>query len=190
MNLAHAGKASALEIAAIHKREATVQLLLDNGADVNQVAGTYGCPLGYASVGKGNVGNIIQLLVDNGADINLEGGRYGSALGSAAESGNEETIQLLLDLGADVNLVGGEFGSPLATAAASDWRGNRESVIRFLLQNGADVTLKDENGCTALMHAHKKQSVVQILLDHGADPREIDGWDLSSDPDILSLYCS
>ena len=50
--------------------------------------------------------------------------------------------------------------------------------MRLLLERGADVKLRDENGCSPLMWTTKRsyelsQKIVQLLLDHGADPADV-----------------
>ncbi|KAL3492143.1 ankyrin repeat-containing domain protein [Aspergillus germanicus] len=64
------------------------------------------------------------------------------------------------------------MGKPLTLAAK---HGN-ESVVRFLLQHGADVDSKDHFGRTALANAaHTGHlSIVRILVDHGADLEDLD----------------
>ncbi|KJR84272.1 ankyrin repeat-containing protein [Sporothrix schenckii 1099-18] len=51
-----------------------------------------------------------------------------------------------------------------------------ESVVRFLLQNGAGVNVGDTYSRTPLMHAIEKdhESVVRLLLEHGADVEAAD----------------
>jgi ankyrin repeat protein len=64
------------------------------------------------------------------------------------------------------------MGKPLTLAA----KYGNESVVRFLLQHGADVDSKDHFGRTALANAaHTGHlSIVRILVDHGADLDDLD----------------
>ena len=75
-----------------------LQLLLDNGADVNVQGGEYGNALQRASYG--GYEEVVQLLLDNGADVNAQGGKYGNALNAASSRGHEDVAQLLQDWGA------------------------------------------------------------------------------------------
>ncbi|KAJ7439526.1 ankyrin repeat-containing domain protein, partial [Mycena galericulata] len=70
-----------------------VQMLLDNGADINTQGGEYGTALQMASVYGHR--EIVQMLLDNGADVNARGGRYGMALRAASEGGHEEVVRPL-----------------------------------------------------------------------------------------------
>jgi ankyrin repeat protein len=87
---------------------------------------------------------VVQLLVDRGADVSAQGGEYGQA---AALDGREAVVQLLVDRGADVNALGGECGNALQAAAldghelfSTIWLNNSKSVVRLLLDLGADRT--------------------------------------------------
>ncbi|KAH8882915.1 purine and uridine phosphorylase [Thozetella sp. PMI_491] len=93
----------------------TVQILLENGADINAQGGYYGNALQAASYG-GHV-EIIQILVENGADINAQGGHYGNTLQAASLEGHIEI--------------------------AASFRGHVE-IIQILVENGADKE-KDGN---------------------------------------------
>ena len=45
------------------------------------------------------------------------------------------------------------------------------SMVKLLIENGADLELKDDIGCTALMHAamEGRASVVKLLVEAGAE---------------------
>jgi len=71
-----------------------------------------------------------------------------STLHLAAVVNNENIAQMLLDKGIDINVSakGQPGGTPLQWAAF--W--GVVDMTRFLLEGGADVNAKDNNGCTAL----------------------------------------
>jgi len=75
-----------------------VQMLLDNGADVNAQGGYYGNALQAASFEGSDTA--VQMLLDKGADVNAQGGGYGNALKAATLEGNDSTVQILLSKGA------------------------------------------------------------------------------------------
>ncbi|KAJ7679521.1 hypothetical protein DFH06DRAFT_975120, partial [Mycena polygramma] len=66
-----------------------VQLLLDNGTNINVVGGDYGCALQAAS-SKGDK-EVVQLLLDNGAEVNLLGGYFGCALQAVSNYGHKHS---------------------------------------------------------------------------------------------------
>lgn len=120
-----------------------VEVLLELGADANQVSKAYGSPLHYACwQGDGN------------------GGRENEAV--------EQTVQLLIDAGADPNLMAKGL-KPLHEAVFGDW--GSPTSVRVLLRNGADVDGLDANGQTALMVAaqHGEAECVRHLLEAGAN---------------------
>jgi cytohesin len=102
---------------------------------------------------------IVQLLLDRGANVNTLNNFLMTPLHIAAEEGNRLAIaRLLLDRGADVN--GGktaerrEGHTPLHQAAMS---GDLE-VLKLLVDRGADLTLLDESGQSALDWANEAES--------------------------------
>lgn len=173
---------SALECASYEGHAGITQLLLDNGAVVNVANGRYGCALACASL-KGHE-SVIRQLLEHGADVNLVGGYYDSPLASASWGGQEAIVRLLLECGADVNLAKGGYGSALAAAV---WHNShekplhrneltRKNIVQLLLEKGVQVNLKDQHGCTALMHASKNsyEDIVTLLVENGADPGDIE----------------
>lgn len=115
-----------------------VQLLLDNGADVNaECPGDTSITALQAASASGRV-DIAKLLLDNGAEANIPGGLYGNALLTAVAFDHEEVAKLLLERGADINVKGGIFGNALNAA-----RGGK-GITRLLLDWGAKPISKEE----------------------------------------------
>ncbi|KAJ5477775.1 hypothetical protein N7530_003284 [Penicillium desertorum] len=142
----------------------TVQLLLDQGADVNAQGGWYGNALQAASAGGHK--ETVKLLLDQGADISAQGGCYGNALQAASTRGLKEVVQLLLDQGPDVNARGGTYRNALHAAST---RGHID-IVQLLLDQDADVSaLGGEFGIALLAASGRRKEVVQMLLDQGAD---------------------
>ena len=157
----------ALQAAAYHGNIEVIQLLLDNGVNINARGGEYGYAL-QAAAWVGRV-KVIQLLLDKGANVNAQGGEYGNALQAATYNGKIEVILLLLDRGADVNAQGGEYGNALQAAA----RVAGVQVIQLLLDKRANINAPGGRYGNALQAAaaayHGKIEVIQLLLDNGAD---------------------
>lgn len=93
-----------------------------------------------------------------------------SQLLRAIKAGDLQSAQALIDKGANVNWNGGYKGSTLLMSASV--RENSE-IVRLLLEKGADVNAKDQDGVTALMTAvvlgDTYEEVVRTLIAHGAD---------------------
>ena len=160
-----------------------VQLLLDNGADVN--ADDDGVTALWNASAAGHF-EIVQLLLDNGANVNANGDRYNciTALIAASKEGHLEIVQLLLDNGADVN-----FNRNDVTALVAASENGYLEIVQLLLDKGANVDIAnpDYHGVTALVAASKEghTEVVRLLLDYGANPNVDDNdvtalWEASS----------
>ncbi|KAF8441158.1 ankyrin repeat-containing domain protein [Terfezia claveryi] len=153
-------------IVAVEMRNMTaVQLLLENGADVNITGGICGTAL----IGATYFGyeNIVQLLLEKGADVNITGGEYGTALMAATYSGRKDMVQLLLERGADANVTSGESGTALIEAIFR----KRRDIVELLLEKGADVNLTSGEYGTALIAAAYSwnKDIVHLLLEKGAN---------------------
>lgn len=86
----------------------------------------------------------------------------------AAYVGHDNIVNLLLDCHVDVNARTTKNGATALMLAASC---GIESVVYFLLQNGAKIDAQDERGWTCLFYATYQghQKVVKLLLENGAD---------------------
>lgn len=139
-----------------------VEYLLSQGADPNRQKNESGAPV---LVGIAYVQNVecVRLLLEGGADPNIAHQRTGetplhSCLAKPSDdvSATDPVVRLLIEQGADPNrrTIPGVLTSafwrdvrtrgetPLHRAAAYA----SEETIRFLLQAGADKTIRDANG--------------------------------------------
>lgn len=118
---------------------AAVKLLIDHGADVNDIAGErhdYRTVL-HHSIFSGNVG-LIRLLLTSGARYPKLEFDKPSPLDIAIISGRSDIASLLIEFDADVN--GGShttIGQPLHTAL-TQWLDNKREIVKLLLDNGAN----------------------------------------------------
>lgn len=149
-----------------------VELLLEEGVDVNTRGGKYGNALQVASL-RGEK-EVVLLLLERGADINAQAGHYGTALQAASARGRRDVVQQLLERGANVNAQGGFYGT--AIQAASDI-GDKE-VLMLLLERGADVNAQGGFYGTALQAASDRghKEVLLLLLERGADVNAQGGY--------------
>jgi len=90
-----------------------------------------------------------------------------AAFSRASWLGDTKTMKVLLVAGADVNEPLAAYINPLVAASES---GNPEA-IHLLLDHGARIDQRDENGWTALMYAAGagQRESVRVLLSSGAD---------------------
>ena len=119
---------------------------------------------------------VLQTLHINGARLNTPSQSEHSMapIHWAASDGKVETIKYLLDNQVSINTQDGNGCTPVVIAAQHD----RHDCCIFLTRNGADMTLVDNNGDTALhWSAYKGFSQLAGLLYH-LHPGSIDVEDL------------
>ena len=130
----------------------------------------YAMPLDFAA--KYSTVDVIDLLIDGGADINLTDRNGRTPLHWAAENGKAENIKFLIKRGPSntvkfVNKQGIGDDAALHKAGGKGYT----SVIRTLIEAGADVNMQLCDGCTALHEAvyNKRLEMVKALIEFGAD---------------------
>eukprot|EP01041_Mallomonas_annulata_P000120 gene120-177_t len=168
-----------------------IQLLIDNGADVNRTDQDGSVPLQLALIGieekeyRISISLIslcirhdypieyIQLLIDHGADVNAV--TDGSVpLQLALERKNIECMKLLIEHGADFNvLVATVFNINQTLISWCIMNRRPIEYIQLLIGHGADVNAVT-NGTSVLSkciqsYSHPCLVYVGLLIDHGAD---------------------
>ncbi|HVH26727.1 MAG TPA: ankyrin repeat domain-containing protein [Vicinamibacterales bacterium] len=159
------GELTALVYAVRSNDVESVRILLDAGADVNQVSGYGWSPLLVAT--QNRYYKLASFLLDRGADPNL------------ANKGGWTPLYLATD---NRNIESGDY--PVRKADV-----DHLEFIKLLLDRGADVNARvkdstetrtvftdqwlDENGATAFLRASQSGDVVlmRLLLAYGADPK-------------------
>ena len=109
-----------------------------------------------------------RMLLDAGADAGAANTHGVVPLTLACANANDELVALLLAAGADAQAAVGTGETALMSCA----RTGNAAAVAALLAAGADVdAAESEEDQTALMWAaaRRRPSVVQALLDHGAD---------------------
>ena len=148
-----------LGIAVGHNRLDLVQMLLEHGADADQL------PLADPSQNR----ELAELAIAHGYDVNT--GRPGwppLVVASRGDKGEHpERLQALLELGADVNVRDYKGKTALHRAGTAGFLASME----VLLANGANIDAADEKGETPLFDAVRAGRVeaVALLLERGAD---------------------
>lgn len=140
--------------------------LVERGADINVIEKKTGkTPLCFFVSVEFN-----EKLLKMGANPNVvveeKYGKY-SPLHYAAIYGYTDHAQLLIDYGADVN--------SLATGKAPLCSAQSPEMVNFLLDNGADIEIKDDKQETPLFYAvFGDVDVVQALVKRGANIHALD----------------
>lgn len=113
----------------------------------------------HAAVSRGHK-EIVELLLDAGAEVNLLGSKDDIPLHLAVLWSDEELVRLLLSRGANVNQRTRQGYTALHTAATlplGDASGDRLAITKMLVDAGADLNAKAENGITPLQFARDPQ---------------------------------
>ncbi|KAF8393267.1 hypothetical protein HHK36_021508 [Tetracentron sinense] len=183
---------TALHIAVSKGNESCVLLLLDYGADPNSRDSEGNIPLWEAILGVHE--SVIKLLIENGAKISS--GDVGHFACTAAEQNKLGLLQEIVQYGGDVTLPMSNGNTALHVAVCE---GNTE-IVKFLLDQGAEVDKEDINGWTprdlADQQGHeeikalfqsKQETKIQSIITI-TEPRGIRHLGrLTSDPTIRSL---
>lgn len=158
--------------------KASVQVLLDYGADVNAPLSRYRhSPLSAAAILGDEA--VVRLLVEHGADVNafvlgIDHTNV-SPLEAAAESQKTNAVAItrfLLDSGADVNprrQFAADYGDSNCTLLDVVFHYGTEELLQLLLERGARVNLPHRRW-TILQYlvCQHEQGFVRLVLAHGA----------------------
>ena len=146
--------------------EETVELVLNNGVDINIPALGNRTPVLWASVSSSS--EFIKTLIDLGADVNAQRTEDKvSSLLLAAGFNNYATICLLLEHGADVNLQDNDGNAPLHRST----RGAFYEVSKLLIAARSNINLRNKKGRTPLYIAveRKHEQLIKLLFENNAD---------------------
>jgi ankyrin repeat protein len=166
---------TALHVAAENGHFQIAELLLDRGADLEAIDVDGDTPLMCAAIGGHS--EIYKMLLSRGADADILNINENGVLHYAAMGGSVEIVNLMLDSGQDINAQNAQNQGGVTPLMAAVFN-NRQEVVKFLLEKGADIEASDSYGRTPLSMAvqENKQELVKFLLDKGADIETLDTY--------------
>ena len=134
-----------------------IKMLIDHGCDVNLHASSE--PVverisSYICAGNDDeiVKNLLLYLLENGANKAANG--YEKAFHNIVRSGNVELAQILIEkYNFSVNGKGHEGKTPLIISVTYSERSATVEMVKMLIAHGADISIVDENGKSALDYA-------------------------------------
>jgi ankyrin repeat protein len=164
------GHGTALSAASKCGNQPVVKFLLEKGALVDLVDGSWRTALIEASSNKCN--EIVELLIAKGADVNNPNTHI-TPLIAAARSGNADGVAILINAGADINaqnsgaLLDAILGGHAQTAALLETRGAKSLTSEQL--NDSFVRVCDERISRGRPYHYDPERAVVLLLERGAD---------------------
>lgn len=180
--------------AAVKANDSTaLQRAIAAGANVNErdASGDQATAL-YLAAGAGRL-DLVRMLINKGANLEMGASRGRTPLLTAAHGGYLDIIQVLVSRGADIECRGS--ASTCLNEAAYN---THLLAVQWLVENGANVNGRDEDGDNALAVAALKRGnapVVRYLLDKGIDFRSPNKYgfaplwraEASKDTEIITL---
>ena len=148
-----------LMVAVMDGNKKMVDFLLSRNARVDAEDSLGGFPLNYAVCN--NRLSIIYTLIAHKADVNAGGSTGVTALMDACSFGYPDIAVLLIKIGANINAQARANGMTALIQAV--WS-HEYNCAKLLLAHGANKTLRDRTGETALTYARKNQDTKMLKL--------------------------
>ncbi|KAI9773977.1 MAG: Ankyrin-2 [Geoglossum umbratile] len=156
-----------LHAAAIGGHEEAVRLLIDEGADIEEIDHAASGTALFLAARFGH-DSVVQVLLEKGAKRNLVNPDRRVMSFAMMNGGHVPVISSLIQHGDSLDAKDSVGKTALHYAASI---GSRQSVVNFLLDNGANLETKDINIHTPLFVAAESQreDMMGFLLARGAD---------------------
>ncbi len=121
-----------------------MQILMENGYDVDQPDENYQTPVHIAVV-NGNM-DCLKYLIKSGAKCETRDKHGQTPLHLSADQGNFDSLKYLIDRGADLTEKDSHGCTPLHLSSY----GKSCECLKYLIERGANLEAKDEHGNTPL----------------------------------------
>ena len=159
----------------------SIQKLIEDGADLTTI-NEKGASALLIATQENNIATA-KALLEAGADLNQQDQLQDSPFLYAGAEGRFEILTLMLDKKPNYNLLNRYGGTALIPAAE---KGHVDNVRLLLEKTPIDVNHINQSGWTALLEAivlsdggETQQEIIQLLLEHGADPNKKDSRGIS-----------
>ncbi|QEN07488.1 ankyrin repeat domain-containing protein [Oceanispirochaeta crateris] len=119
------------------------------------------------------------VFLDAGFEVNKLSADQVTLLCAAARRGHNSIVKILFEAGADINQVSKDRNNTPLMDAASE---GHVELVRFFIDNGAELEIKSKSGQTALVLASGNGQIdcAEILINAGANCDEKDSMGLSA----------
>jgi ankyrin repeat protein len=160
----YAGQApTLLGLALGHGHSEIAHFLIDSGAPLDTLEELDETLMHMAA--RGGLPDMIKLLAERGLDVNARDEWNDTPLTDSITRTNAETVKTLIELEADVN-ARGSFGRTALSALLLNLKSEQYELVRSLIAAGADPTIADDKGVSALDLARDYPPEVRALLEN------------------------
>lgn len=172
-----------------------IKQLIDCGVDVD-TQNNYGVTALMIICQKHKIDiSVVKLLLESNINPNLTDDKGNTALHYECLNlhRSSEIVQLLLDRGADIK-INSNILFDISYNISNNNKMKTESIIQILINANYDITLKDTNGFTALIHftTRKYEKIAEILINATTifDPVELVYISICGTEENLKRYYS